>query len=269
MGVYATSFAVGVGIAAWIAVPSERLLGGWRPALAVWGAFAAFTAICWLTALPALHRGRAALPAEETAVGGLPWRSPVAWWVTLFTSSQFVVGFCSVSEVAPRFVELGLSQGRGATYFVIMQMVQTFAMLGLPALTDHVADRRPLLAIGVICEALGLLLLLVVPLPLAVPAVVLLGLGLGAGSALGLILIVDAAPSRADSVRLGAMTFLVAFLVGGLAPLVLGVLKDLTGGSDVSFVVLLAVSAALLLNVPAHRPGRWISAPEAEPAAVA
>jgi MFS transporter, CP family, cyanate transporter len=259
MGAYATTFAVGVGIAAWIAVPSDHLLGGWRPALAVWGGVAAVTGVCWLVLLPGFRREPTPLADEIETPSELPWRSPIAWWVTLFTTAQFVVGFCSVAAVAPRFVELGLTASKGASYFVVMQMVQTVAMLVLPALTDHWTDRRPMLALGVVCEAVGLALLVVDPLGLALPAVLLLGMGLGAGSALGLILVVDAAPTQTDSVRLGAMTFLVAFTVGGAAPFVLGVLDDATGGSMVGFLLLLAVAVSLLVNVRAHRPGRTIS----------
>ena len=58
MGLYSTGLALGVAVAAWIALPSEQWLSGWRPALGLWGGITALTVVLWLALLPRL-RGRA------------------------------------------------------------------------------------------------------------------------------------------------------------------------------------------------------------------
>ena len=101
-------------------------------------------------------------------------------------------------------------------------------------------------------------MLLLDPVGLAVPAMVLFGAGVGGGSTLGLVLIVDSTTSQADGARLAAMVLLVAFLAGALGPLVMGVLRDLTGGFTAGYSVMLGFSVLMLAATVLYRPGRTI-----------
>jgi len=249
-GIYSTGLALGVAMAAWVAVPSAQWLGGWRPALALWGLVAAVTAIAWSVLLPRLRHRRARVvheeADEEVAGRGLPWRSRTAWWVTVFSSAQMVIA------------ALGVSVRNAAYLFVFFQLIQLVAMMTLPAITDFTRDRRPLLALTVVATCAGVLMMIVAPVPLALPAVGLFGLGVGGGSALVLVLISDYTSNQLQAARLGAMTLMIAFLVGALGPVVLGVLHDLTGSFRPGYAVMLALATALVLTVPAFRPGRTL-----------
>jgi CP family cyanate transporter-like MFS transporter len=261
-GIYSTGLALGVAMAAWVAVPSAQWLGGWRPALALWGLVAAVTAIAWSVLLPRLRHRRARVvheeADEEVAGRGLPWRSRTAWWVTVFSSAQMVIGFSGLAWVTPYYAALGVSVRNAAYLFVFFQLIQLVAMMTLPAITDFTRDRRPLLALTVVATCAGVLMMIVAPVPLALPAVGLFGLGVGGGSALVLVLISDYTSNQLQAARLGAMTLMIAFLVGALGPVVLGVLHDLTGSFRPGYAVMLALATALVLTVPAFRPGRTL-----------
>ncbi|MFW6773880.1 CynX/NimT family MFS transporter [Nocardioides sp. CPCC 205120] len=258
-GVYSTGLALGVAVAAGTAVPLEHLLGGWRPALAFWGAVSAATAAAWLLLTPALRGPRPDAGAPAVVVDHrMPWRSSTAWWVTLFTTSQMIVGFSGLAWITPLYVSHGLGAQEAANLFVLFQVVQVVTMLTLPALADHTLDRRPLLGLVVASTVVGISLLLVDPVGLAVPTMALFGMGVGGGSALGLVLITDVTHTQADAARLGAMVVLVAYLAGALGPLVLGVLRDLTGGFAAGYGVMLALSVVVLGAVAAYRPGRSV-----------
>jgi len=260
MGMYSTGLALGVAVAAGIAVPTESWLGGWRPALAFWGAITALTAVAWMVLIPRL-RGGPTIPDDVADVNHrLPWRSTTAWWVTAFTTACMVIGFSGLAWVTPVYVELGLSAQRAASYFVVFQLVQLVAMLTLPALTDFTRDRRPLLALVLVCSAVGITFLVVSPLTLAIPAVCLFGLGAGGGSTLALVLLVDVTSTQTDGARLNAMVMLVAYPAGAGAPLLLGVLHDLTGGFGTGYAVILGITVVTLLAVPVFRPDRSLEA---------
>jgi MFS transporter, CP family, cyanate transporter len=259
MGLYSAGLAMGVAVAAGTAVPLEHLLGGWRPALATWGAVAAATAAAWLLLTPRLRRTSSGRPAEAVIVDHrMPWRSRTAWWVTLFSTSQMIIGFSGLAWVTPLYVSLGLSRQEAANQLVLFQVVQLLTMLTLPPLTDHTRDRRPLLAFVLACTCAGITMLLIDPVGLSVPAMVLFGAGVGGGSTLGLVLIVDSTTTQADGARLAAMVLLVAFLAGALGPLVLGVLRDLTGGFTAGYSVMLGLSVLTLAACALYRPGRTI-----------
>jgi len=258
-GIYSTGLALGVAVAAWVAVPSSAWLGGWRPALAIWGFFAAATAAAWTALLPRLRNSAGAMSAQLDVAGvshRLPWRSPTARWVTAFTTSQMIIGIGGLAWIAPLYVDLGLPTQSAANLFVVFQVVQLVAMMSLATITDYTRDRRPLLALVLMATCLGVGGLVVAPLALAVPAVTLFGLGAGGGLTLALILIVDSTSSQPDAARLGAMTFFVAFLAGALGPFVLGLLRDLTGGFTAGCAVLLTVGLVTLCAVPVFRPDR-------------
>jgi CP family cyanate transporter-like MFS transporter len=256
-GMYATGLALGVALGTAIAVPTEQWLGGWRPALALWGVITGFTALLWLVLVPRLRAGS----AEATIVGQvvdhrLPWRNRTAWLVTWYTTSCMVVGFSGMAWVTPLYVQQGLSAQRAAGYFVLFQVVQLASMLGLPAITDHTRDRRWLLALVMACSAAGLAMLALAPVTLAIPAVALFGLGAGGGSTLALILLVDVTLHQADGARLNAMVMLVAYPTGAAAPLLVGFMHDLTGTFASGYLIILGVAVATLATVPVFHPGR-------------
>jgi MFS transporter, CP family, cyanate transporter len=259
MGLYSTGLALGVAVAAWIALPSERWLSGWRPALGLWGGITALTALLWLALLPRLRdRARDRPVATAPANNRLPWRSPTAWWVTWFMTANMIIGFSGLAWIAPFYVQHGVADQQAALYFVVFQVVQLVAMLTLPAVTDFTRDRRLMLAACVASSGLGILFLLLSPLTLALPAMCLFGLGVGGASTLALVLLVDTTSSQADAARLSGMVMLVAFLAGASGPALLGLLHDLTGDFVAGYVTVLVLTVLTLLSVPALRPGRTI-----------
>jgi CP family cyanate transporter-like MFS transporter len=259
MGLYSTGLALGVALAAALALPSERWLSGWRPALALWGGIAALTGLLWLVLVPRLrHRGSVRDASPVSANHRLPWRSVTAWWVTWFMTANMIIGFSGLAWVSPFYVDLGVSDHRAAGYFVLFQAVQLVAMLTLPWVTDVTRDRRMLLGLCVACSGVGILCLLAEPLTLAVPAVCLFGLGVGGGSTLALVLLVDTTRTQTDAARLSGMVMFVAFLAGATGPAVLGLLHDVTGSFTTGYAAVLGLTLLLFASIPVFRPGRTI-----------
>lgn len=268
MGIYSAGLAMGAAAAAGTAVPLEHLLGGWRPALSTWGIVAAATGAGWLLCTPWLRR-RAPGESLDALVTDhrMPWRSSTAWWITLFSTTQMMIGFSGIAWVPALYVSLGQSGQDAAAKLVLFQVIQLTTMLTLPAITDHTRDRRPLLALVLASTAAGLALLLIEPIGLAIPSMILFGMGVGGGSTLALVLIVDATTTQADAARLGAMVLLVAFLAGATGPVILGLLRDLTGGFTAGYSVMLGLAVLMLAATVVYWPGRTIH-DAAEPAAV-
>lgn len=259
-GIYSTGLAMGVAIAAWIAVPTEQWLGGWRPALAVWGVFAGLTAFAWVLAIPGLHRdpGRPVRLVRGQSHVRLPWRSPTAWMVTGYTAMIMLIGFSGLAWVTPYYVSLGYRAQDAANLLVLFQVVQIGAMLTLPAITDHTRDRRPLLALSLGLGLLGIAGLVFAPTQLAIPSVALFGLGLGGSSPLALVVLVDYAGSPSNAARLGAMMMLIAYPIGAIGPLILGAVKDATGSFAFGYAIILTLAILTFLTIPIFRPGRHI-----------
>jgi CP family cyanate transporter-like MFS transporter len=74
----------------------------------------------------------------------------------------------------------------------------------------------------------------------------ILGIGLGGGFSLGLAVIVGYSADAGASSRLTAPVFLICFSMGAAAPVVVGALRDFTGGLTIPFALLLALAVAQL-----------------------
>ncbi len=255
-GVYSTGLALGVALAAAIAVPLS-LAWGWRASLASVGVLALLTALVVRLAAPGEDRpaprvrGRAKGP-------GLPWRDPTARLLTALNIVVMVTGFTGLAWIAPYYRDLGRAPTEAAAMTVVFQVVQLVGMLGFPAITDATRDRRPLVALTLLCSLAGSSLLVLAPGSFGLAAVLLFGLGAGGLSTLLLVLSVDVSANRAAAARLNGLTLFVGFTVGALGPFLMGVVRDLTGSLAGGYLC----SAGLLLLglglVPFLHPGRRV-----------
>jgi MFS transporter, CP family, cyanate transporter len=255
-GIYSTAMAVASAGAALLAVPLAVRLGGWNRSLASWAVVTAVTAVCWLLVLPRLTRP-ARTPAE-TGHRGLPWRSRTAWLLVAYFALQTFIGFGAMTWIAPAYRDAGWSADAASRLLSVFFAIQVVGMLILPAITDRTMDRRPLLLLSSGSAALGLLCLAATP-SLAWAGVTLFGLGIGGGFAVGLVLLVDVTGSRAEAARLSAMVFLLSYTFATFGPVLIGVLRDVTGGYALGFWCLAVGGVALVAVVPFLRPGRTLT----------
>jgi MFS transporter, CP family, cyanate transporter len=255
-GVYSTAMATASACAAWLAVPLAVSLGGWNRSLASWAILTAITTACWLLVLPRLTRspGPAVDEVEDSIAVRLPWRSRTAWLLTAYFALQTFIGFGVMTWLAPAYREAGWDADAASQLLSVFFAVQVVAMLVLPAITDRIVDRRPLLLFSSGSAALGLLGFAATP-SLAWVSVVLFGLGIGGGFAVGLVLLVDVTRSRAEAARLSAMVFLLCYTFAALGPVLVGALRDVSGGYALGFWLLVAGGVGLVAVVPFLRPG--------------
>jgi CP family cyanate transporter-like MFS transporter len=252
-GVYLLAMMVGATAASALAVPLSHLLGSWQRSLAAWSVLALIGLLAWLPVVRAVndHDG----PGPEPA-SALPWRSCTAWLLASYLAMQSFGFYSQLAWIPPSYEDRGWTANDAGLLLAVWSIVQLASGLGVPILADRMADRRPLLAASIVSGLAGLVGVLVAPDAAPVIWVALMGLGQGGGFAVGLVKLVDYAPSPAASARLSALVFLVSYSTASLGPLVFGVLHDATDGFTVPYALLAVVLAAQLALVPRLRPGR-------------
>ncbi|QCC76442.1 CynX/NimT family MFS transporter [Nocardioides daphniae] len=208
-GVYSTSMALGVGLAAGTAQPITDQLGGWRVALGLWGG-AALLLVLGLAAVRSAGAGmpERSGPAERVS---LPLRERRAWFVTAVYVVPMFLGFGVIAWLPSLFIEHGIDAHTAALYLVLFQSVQLISILGLTALTDRIRGRRGVFAVVMVTSTLGTLLLTISPAGLALPGLLLAGFGIGGASSLALVKVQDEATSPEDATRLSSMSMLFSF----------------------------------------------------------
>jgi CP family cyanate transporter-like MFS transporter len=253
-GVYLLAMMVGAATSSALAVPLADALGSWQRSLAVWSGLAVVGLAVWL---PVVRRGRPRAPsADDAPHGPLPWRSRTTWLLASYLALQSFGFYSQIAWISPSFESLGWSARDAGLLLALWSISQFVTGVGAPALADRLRDRRPLIAGTVLCAIAGTAGLVLAPEAAPVLWVLLLAFGQGGGFALGLVKLVDYAPTPAASARLSGLVFLVSYSTASLGPFVFGALHDASGGFRSAWGFLLAVAVAQLLLVPRLRPGR-------------
>ncbi|HEY5185410.1 MAG TPA: MFS transporter [Actinomycetes bacterium] len=256
-GFYLAAMMVGATAASALAVPLAAALGSWQASIASWGILAVVALAAWLPVLRKVNEREG--EEAETATHGLPWRSRTAWLVAAYLTANSVLFYSLLAWIAPAYESFGWTGERSGLLLAEFSVVQLLSALTIPIAADRMPDRRPLFGLVVGMAVVGLVVVTWVPMGAPWVWIAILGYGLGGGFTLGLALLVDYAPDPSQSAGLSAMAFLVSYTIAAAGPLLLGALRDATGGFRVPFLLLLVTGVLQLGLVTRLRPGRSVA----------
>ncbi len=253
-GVYLLAMMVGAATASALAVPLADAFGSWEQSLAVWGLLAAVGLAAWLPVVRRVNDRGALDPAERRVP--LPYRSRTTWLVAGYLALQSVSFYSQIAWIPPTYEAHGWTPRDAGLLLALWSIAQLVTGVTAPALADRLHDHRPLMAVAVGFNLAGLAGIAFAPEAAPVLWVLLLAWGQGGGFSLGLVKLVDYAPTPAASARLSALVFLVSYSSASLGPFLFGAVHDATGGFTASFAGLLALAVVQMTLVPRLRPGR-------------
>jgi CP family cyanate transporter-like MFS transporter len=240
-GAYTMAISASGALAAALAVPTEDAIGhGWRPALAIWAIPALVAAAVWI---PWIAR-RA--PVDLTTPLPSLWRDRLAWQVTAFMGLQSLLFYSCLSWLPALLRSEGIDRGAAGALLSVMLLTAIPTCLLVPVWASRRPDQRATIAITVAVYAAGLAGLLIAPGAAPAAWATLLGFAQGAMLALAFLLFGLRAPDQQHAAQLSAMAQTVGYAVAAAGPLLIGVLREATGGWTVPVAVLLAVLVPLL-----------------------
>ena len=251
MGIYATSLSIGSAVAAAATGFLADQLGGWRPALGFWALPALFGAGAWMIGAT---RERFAQPAPKAGTRiRLPVRNPLAWRVAAFFACNNVIFYGCIAWLTPIYIELGRSSVSAGLIMASFNLAFTVGTFLVGMVSRHL-DRRFWLAISAGLALAGLAWMAIAPTTLPFVAASLTALGIGGSFTLAMTLPLDNAGTHEEATAWNAFVLLVSYLVGACGPLLVGVLRDLTGGFAASLTFLAISSGAMLALTPFLHP---------------
>ncbi|MFC4061029.1 CynX/NimT family MFS transporter [Planomonospora corallina] len=238
--VYTTALAVGTMLAAAATVPIEQAAGGdWHVALGVWGALAAVAALPWLVLLR----------SESAAAGGtgrlglaVLLRSRLAWAVAAYFGTQSMVAYIMFGFLPQILVDGGLSAGQAGLVLGVFTAIGIPVSMAVPAVAARFSDQRPAVAAFAAFYVTGFLGLWLAPASWAWASAVLVGIGMGSFP-LALTMLALRTRTPEATAALSAFGQSAGYLIAGAGPLVVGVLREATGGWTLPFLLLFAVVA--------------------------
>ncbi|TYT63978.1 MFS transporter [Natrialba swarupiae] len=251
-GVYSISLAVGATLAAGLTVPVYQIGGSWTLALASWAVLAVAAAV---VLVPLVRGSRSDSGNGVDAPQRLPWRTPIAWAVTLFFVCASTIFYSGLTWLAPRYVALGWDESTAGFLLTTFTLTQVVGMGLFMLFGDRISDRRPwIFGMGSVTAA-SLVAIAVAPSTYPWLLVAVLGSGSGGLFTIALTLPIDLAADGSTTDRLATMGMGIGYMVAAIGPSVVGGIRDVTGSYVPAFVALGTVGVFMIALGVAFRPG--------------
>ncbi len=242
-GLYTSALVGFAALAAGLAVPiADAFAGRWRVGLGIWALPAVVALGFWLLMLAGGARGSPAGGPTLSGVRALS-RDKVAWSVAIFFALQSAGFYATLTWLPSIFQSHGASPSKAGLLLSVSLVVGVLTALTVPSVAARRNDQRVLVIVFSGVMALGWLGILLAPMSAPFLWVVLLGLGQNACFPLVLMMIVLRGGTTTGTAGLSTMTQMIGYLLSATAPLLLGVVHDLTGSWTLAVVILLALVA--------------------------
>ena len=250
--VYACIVGASTAVPAALAAPVAEQ-GGWRLSLGVWAATSLVALVPWTVVIAGERRRRVAdaamlEPPHPAPVTRL-WRSRAALSITALFSTSTICTYAAFAWLPEILGDIaGSTPTEAGMLLAVTGIVSVPGALVAPLLVARLRNVGWLIAAGIASFVLGYLGLLLAPESLTLLWVLLVG----SGSILfpvSLVLINVRTRSPDGTVALSGFAQGIAYALGALGPLLVGLLHDASGGWALPLLFLLGT--ALLATVPA------------------
>ncbi|QHS11315.1 MFS transporter [Sinimarinibacterium sp. NLF-5-8] len=255
---YITVLQIGTAIPAFTAVPIAQAVG-WRASLGLWAALGVFAAVPWLWLITAHRRALARAPhitapavptstAPAAVRARLPvWRSTLAWGMALMFGVTSLITYALFTWLPSYLVQVGTTPAQAGVLLGVFSALGLVGALGMPLVAVRLRNPFALVVLCALLYSGGFAGLLWSPLHPTLLWVILLGLG-GNTFPLSLTLINLRTRGAAGSAALSGFMQGVGYALSCLGPLLLGVLRDLTGGWNVPLAFLWSCVILMLIG---------------------
>jgi MFS transporter, CP family, cyanate transporter len=257
--VYATLIAVSTSVPPVIVVPIAEA-AGWRASLAVWAVLAVFALTPWVGLLVRERREAAARRAGSAQDGSGGMRhaprelsrrirtSRIAWAMALAMGANSVNAYAMFAWLPQLLIERsGSSPAEAGALLALYAFVGFPISLVLPILVVRMRTAAPLVHVGTVSYLVGYLGLLFLPATGTVLWVFFAGLG-NLIFPLMLVLINVRTRTPAGSVALSGFVQGLGYMAAAFGPIVVGILRDATGGWTAPLVFLFAVALLTIIS---------------------
>jgi CP family cyanate transporter-like MFS transporter len=250
--VYACIVGVSMAVPAALAAPLAEQ-AGWRFSLGIWAVTSVAAAIPWLLVIARERRSRLSahvdIESPPVALVTRLWRSPMALSITALFSTSTICTYAAFAWLPEILGDIaGSTPTEAGVLLAVTGLISVPGALVAPLLVARLRNVGWLIAAGIASFLLGYLGLLIAPTTLTLLWVLLIG----SGSILfpvSLVLINVRTRTHGGTVALSGFAQGVAYGLGALGPLVVGLLHDLSGGWTLPLLFLLVV--ALAATIPA------------------
>lgn len=255
--VYTPVMAMFAAIASGISIPLATGIGiGWQNALSVWAVLGVLSFIIWLPQLRKTTKKLGTVannsPNREASLekeSSTPiWKSPLAWYVTIFMGLQSILFYCTVAWLPTILESNGLSSETAGYMLSLYQITGVPASFIVSQIADKIKSQKILAATTSTIYLIGMLGLFLGKSHLMLYFyLTLMGIGSGASISLALSFMGLRTANAKDAAKLSGMAQSIGYLLGAIGPLLIGTLYDHTNSFTEPFIFLIIVIILLII----------------------
>lgn len=248
-GIYSVSMNLSASISVGISVPVAQTSIGWEGALGMWAILAFIALLVWLPQLK--NKRLASVPAAVTT-GKTPsvplWRSPLAWYITLFMGFQSLLFYTTSAWLPEVLKSQGISADNAGWLVSLLQFSQLPITFVIPILAGKVKDQRMIVGGITALYLLGYGGVLLNITSLAALWMILIGLAGGAAFGLAMMFFTLRTQTPQEAANLSGMAQSFGYALAAIGPVLFGLLHDFTSGWTIPMLILIIASVVVLLS---------------------
>ncbi|MFI9387097.1 CynX/NimT family MFS transporter [Kutzneria sp. NPDC052558] len=234
-GAYTATQSGVAAIAAGIAVPlAGQESSGWRVSLGIWAGLAVLALVFFA---PQLRRRARFVP---TTRAGNPWKSALAWQVTLFMGLQSLAFYVLVTWLSSIEHAAGISPTVAGFHQLLFNLFGLIGSMVCAALVHRLPDQRPVAVVGSLLLMVALAGWLFAP-GMAMAWAIIAGLSSGITLALSLSLFGLRTRDHAEAGALSGMAQAAGYTLAAIGPIAIGAVHDATASWSPPLAVLLSL----------------------------
>lgn len=226
--IYTSSMMVFAAVGAGISIPLAKGLNlGWRNSLAAWFILTVITLIIWLPQLKTKKNINTNDIPTDTANSKSIWKSPTAWWVTLFMGTQSFLFYSLVAWLPTIITSKGMVDSFAGTMALAFQLTAIPSTLIVPILCDRFKNQRALVSVVCLLYISGMSLFLFSQTQtLILISIILMALGMGGSISLSITFISLRTPNSTRASELSGMSQSAGYILAAIGPILMGVIYD-------------------------------------------
>lgn len=250
ISLYSFGMGVGASVSAGLTVVLFQRTESYTFALSSWSILGVVGLVFWFLAMKTQLEIPEVNPSLNSVVlkhSRSPWKTKKAWYFLLFFGLQSSIFFSVLTWLAPIVTSTGMTLLEAGSILSMMTIVQILMNLLYPALMTRFPARQfwifGLLLLGVV--AIGLLWT-GIPLFMWIGAFIM-GIPLGGLFPISLLFPLEETTTAEETNSWTAMMQTGGFIIGGLIPLLIAVVYDVTMDHRFTFLILLVLFLLLVL----------------------
>lgn len=249
ISIYITGMCIFAALGSGLSIPATEIFG-WNTSLAIWVILALLALVIWLPQLRKSenYNNSDDLKLEEIMQSKSIWKSPLAWWVTLYMGTQSLLFYTLITWIPSILIFKDFDSHFSGMMLLLFQLVGLPATLIVPIIADKIKHQKFIATIISLIYLLGIVTLLFAQSTFSVIlSMIFIGFGTGGAISLAIGFISLRTPHVKKAAELSGMSQSAGYLFAAVGPILIGFIFDVTKSWTNALLVLIALILLLIL----------------------